>query len=174
MADQIEIDVWQGEIADLEVDAIVVPANESLFMTSALAAAVKRRAGVAVEEQAVAQGPVPAGSAIVTAGGALAATFVIHAVAVGHDLRPDRTRLEAAIRAALDAAEALGVRHLAMALLGSDRGVFAPADSATSIAAEVARHEGAASSLESIVLTVHSAHDAATVQAALRARAEAR
>jgi hypothetical protein len=52
--------------------------------------------------------------------------------------------------------------------------VFAPADSATSIAAEVARHEGAASSLESIVLTVHSAHDAATVQAALRARAEAR
>lgn len=174
MADQIEIDVWQGEIADLEVDAIVVPANESLFMTSALAAAVKRRAGVAVEEQAVAQGPVPAGTAVVTPGGALAAAFVIHAVAVGHDLRPDRTQLEAAIRAALDAAETLGVRYLAMALLGSDRGVFLPADSATSIAAEIARRDGRASSLESIVLTVHSASDAATVLAALRARAEAR
>jgi O-acetyl-ADP-ribose deacetylase (regulator of RNase III) len=174
MADQIEIDVWQGEIADLEVDAIVVPANESLFMTSALAAAVKRRAGVAVEEQAVAQGPVPAGSAVVTQGGALAAAFVIHAVAVGHDLRPDLTRLESAIRAALDAAETLGVRHLAMALLGSDRGVFAPADSAKRIAAEVALREGTASSLESIVLTVRSASDAATVLAALRARAEAR
>ena len=28
-----EIDVWQGDISELEVDAIIVPANESLFMT---------------------------------------------------------------------------------------------------------------------------------------------
>ena len=34
MAVPIEIDVWQGEIAELEVDAIIVPANESLFMTN--------------------------------------------------------------------------------------------------------------------------------------------
>jgi O-acetyl-ADP-ribose deacetylase (regulator of RNase III) len=34
MAIPIEIDVWQGEIAELEVDAILVPANESLFMTT--------------------------------------------------------------------------------------------------------------------------------------------
>ena len=41
MAVPIEIDVWQGGVADLEVDAIVVPANESLFMTGA-GGAVKR------------------------------------------------------------------------------------------------------------------------------------
>ena len=58
----IEIDIWQGDIADLEVDAIVVPANESLFMTSGVAAGVKRRAGDSVERDAVAQGPVAPGS----------------------------------------------------------------------------------------------------------------
>ena len=49
MAGPIEIDVWQGEIAELEVDALVVPANESLFMTSRAAASVKRHGGDAIE-----------------------------------------------------------------------------------------------------------------------------
>ena len=61
MAVPIEIDVWQGEIAELEVDAIIVPANESLFMTDPLAQSVKRRAGETVEREAVAQGPVAPG-----------------------------------------------------------------------------------------------------------------
>ena len=45
----IDIEIWRGEIAELEVDAIVVPANESLFMTNPVAAAVKRLAGEEVE-----------------------------------------------------------------------------------------------------------------------------
>ncbi len=57
MAVPIEIDVWQGEIAELEVDAIIVPANESLFMTNPLAQSVKRRAGETVEREAVAAEP---------------------------------------------------------------------------------------------------------------------
>ncbi|MEP6469173.1 MAG: hypothetical protein ABJC24_05330, partial [Chloroflexota bacterium] len=61
----IEIDVWQGDIAELEVDAIIVPANESLFMTNPLARAVKRLAGEAVEREAVQQGPIQPGSAVV-------------------------------------------------------------------------------------------------------------
>ena len=45
MAEPVEIDVWQGEIAELEVDAVVVAASESLFMTAGAATGVKRRAG---------------------------------------------------------------------------------------------------------------------------------
>jgi O-acetyl-ADP-ribose deacetylase (regulator of RNase III) len=59
MAQPIEIDVWQGEIAELEVDAVVVAASESLFMTAGAATAVKRRAGADVERAAVEQGPIP-------------------------------------------------------------------------------------------------------------------
>jgi O-acetyl-ADP-ribose deacetylase (regulator of RNase III) len=168
MADQIEIDVWQGEIADLEVDAIVVPANESLFMTSPLASAVKRRGGASVEQAAVAQGPVRAGSAIVTPGGELAAAYVIHAVAVGHDLKADAARLAAATSAALDAAEELQLRTLAMANLGSDRGVFSAAESAAIILEQIARHAAEGSGLDSIVLTVPNAADRAAVVSAVR------
>ena len=71
----IDIEIWRGEIAELEVDAIVVPANESLFMTNPVAAAVKRLAGEEVERAAVTQGPVAPGTAVVTGGGRLAAPY---------------------------------------------------------------------------------------------------
>ena len=128
-----EIDVWQGEIAELEVDGIIIPANESLFMTAPIAAAVKRVAGDEVERAAVARGPVAPGEVIVTGGGRLAAPYIVHAVAVGHDLRPDRDRLVQALNAALDVASHLALRRLAMAPLGTERGVFPPAEAASII-----------------------------------------
>ena len=101
MTGPIEIDVWQGDIAELEVDALIVGANESLFMTAGAAASVKRRGGSQVERAAVAQGPIAPGHAIVTGGGSLASPYVIHAVAVGHDRIPDPARLRSAVLAAL-------------------------------------------------------------------------
>ena len=130
MGAPIEIEVWQGEISELEVDAIVIPANESLFMTGPIAAAVKRRAGDDVERAAVAQAPVRAGSTVVTAGGRLAAPYLVHAVAVGHDLQPDRSRLREAIDAALAAVEHLGLRRIAVSPLGTERGVFGAQEAA--------------------------------------------
>ena len=93
MAAPVEIDVWQGEIAELEVDALVVGANESLFMTSGAAASVKRHGGEAIERAAIEQGPIEPGRAVATTGGTLAASYVIHAVAVGHDRIADAQRL---------------------------------------------------------------------------------
>jgi O-acetyl-ADP-ribose deacetylase (regulator of RNase III) len=120
----IEIDVWQGEIAELEVDAILVPANESLFMTTPVGRAVRQRAGESVERDAVQQGPVKAGSAVVTGGGDLAAPYVVHVVAVGHDLRADPERLSRALDAALQLTGRLGLRRVAIAPIGTERGVF--------------------------------------------------
>ena len=77
MAEPIEIDVWQGEIAELEVDAVVVAASESLFMTAGAATSVKRRAGAEVERAAVEQGPIAPGTAVATTGGELPAPCVI-------------------------------------------------------------------------------------------------
>ena len=82
MAEPVDIDVWQGEIAELEVDAVIVAASESLFMTAGAATGVKRRAGAEVERAAVEQGPIAPGTAVATYGGDLSAPYVIHAVAV--------------------------------------------------------------------------------------------
>jgi O-acetyl-ADP-ribose deacetylase (regulator of RNase III) len=165
-----EIDVWQGEISDLEVDALIVPANESLFMTGPIARAVKRRAGEEVEREAVAQGPVAPGTVVTTSAGSLAASHVIHAVAVGHELRADAERLRTALDLALATAEDLGLRRVALAPLGVERGVFPPAEVAA-LTVDVLGHHGDLA----VVIATANAGEAGAFRAALDgARAEAR
>ncbi|HET7141190.1 MAG TPA: macro domain-containing protein [Candidatus Limnocylindria bacterium] len=137
MAVPIQIDVWQGEVAELEVDAIIVPATESLFMTSPLARAVKRRAGETVEMEAIRQGPVDAGSAVVTGGGRLATPYLIHAVAVGHELHGDTARLRAALDAAFSMAARLSLTRVAMTPIGLERGAFTPDEAAAELIAVI-------------------------------------
>jgi O-acetyl-ADP-ribose deacetylase (regulator of RNase III) len=165
----IEIDVWQGDVSELEVDAIIVPANESLFMTAPVARAVRRRAGEAVEREAVQQGPVEAGTAVVTSGGALAAPYVIHAVGVGHDLRADPARLQRALDASLSIAERLGLHRLAMSPIGVEHGVFSPEEAAAHLVAVlVSRSETGAALPSSLVLAIGSPIEAAAMRAAIQ------
>lgn len=160
----MEIDVWQGEIAELEVDALVISANESLFMTAGAAASVKRLGGEEIERAAVDQGPVPAGRAVATGAGSLAAGYVIHAVAVGHDRVARAGQLEDAIRAALSFAEPLHLRRVATALLGAEHGAFTVEDAARRLVGTVT---SIGSPLESIVVVTTSAAETRAVSAAL-------
>jgi O-acetyl-ADP-ribose deacetylase (regulator of RNase III) len=169
MSIPIEIDVWQGEIAQLEVDAILIPANESLFMTTPVGRAVKQRSGESVEADAVSQGPVAAGSAVVTGGGRLAAPYVIHVVGVGHDLVASEERLDRAIKAALDQSARLGLRRLATAPIGMERGVFDAERAAAALArALVDRAEHGSALPAGLVVAVGSPGEAAAYRAALQ------
>ena len=80
-----DIALWNGDICDLEVDAIVSPASPNLWMATGVAGAIKRRGGDVIEFAAVRQGPADVGDAIVTSAGSLAARWVIHAVSLDHD-----------------------------------------------------------------------------------------
>jgi O-acetyl-ADP-ribose deacetylase (regulator of RNase III) len=164
----MEIDVWQGEIAELEVDALIVPATESLFMTIPVARAVKRRSGESVERDAVQQGPIEAGSAVVTSGGDLAAPYVIHAVAVGHDHRPDADRVRQAIHAAFEIAARLGLDRLATAPIGLDRGVFSAEEGAGLMAEVLASRSSSGDPLpSSLVVAVINPSEATAYRATL-------
>jgi len=175
MSIPIEIDVWQGEIAELEVDAILVPANESLFMTVPTARAVKQRAGETVESDAVAQAPVAPGTAVVTSGGRLAAPYIVHVVGVGHDLVANDERLRSAIDAAFDQAGRLGLPRLATAPIGTERGVFDPERAAAVLAGViVARAERDAPLPATLVVAVASAAEVAAYRAALQPLGAAR
>jgi O-acetyl-ADP-ribose deacetylase (regulator of RNase III) len=166
MTAPIEIEIWQGEMADLEVDALVVPATESLFMTNPVAASVKRQGGDVVERAAIEQGPIRAGTAIVTTGGGLAAPWVIHAVAVGHDLRADADRLRSGLRAALGLAASLGLRRIAMAPLGIERGVFGVAEAAALTLEELRAYDRGPSGLpQEVVIALAGPREAAVFMA---------
>ncbi|HYM82992.1 MAG TPA: macro domain-containing protein, partial [Candidatus Dormibacteraeota bacterium] len=98
------IELWNGDICDLEVDAIVNPANPSLWMSTGVGGALKRAGGDEIEFAAVRQGPVAVGDAVVTHGGTLAAPLVIHAVSLDRDRRTSAEAIRRAVRSAMERA----------------------------------------------------------------------
>ncbi|HZA83814.1 MAG TPA: macro domain-containing protein, partial [Actinomycetes bacterium] len=95
------VSIERGDITDREVDAIVNAANATLAMGTGVAGAIKRKGGVIVEEEAMRQGPVEVGEAVLTTGGNLPATHVIHAAVMGPDLTTDADKIARATRAVL-------------------------------------------------------------------------
>jgi O-acetyl-ADP-ribose deacetylase (regulator of RNase III) len=70
----------KGDITDLEVDAIVNAANESLKLGGGVAGAISRKGGREIQEECDRIGYCPVGEAVVTRAGKLKAKYVIHAV----------------------------------------------------------------------------------------------
>jgi O-acetyl-ADP-ribose deacetylase (regulator of RNase III) len=134
------IELWNGDICDLEVDAIVNAANLSLWMATGVGGAIKRAGGEAIEFEAVRQAPVALGDAIVTTGGTLPARAVIHAVSLDHARRTSAVVIEAAVRSALARAREINAASVAFPALGTGVGGF-PLDEAARITVRTVREE---------------------------------
>ncbi|MFL5869759.1 MAG: macro domain-containing protein [Solirubrobacterales bacterium] len=134
------IELWNGDICDLEVDAIVNAANLSLWMSTGVGGAIKRAGGDEIEFAAVRQGPVPLGSAVVTPAGRLAARAVIHAVSLDRDRRTSGEIIEAAVRSAMSRAREIEASSIAFPAMGTGVGGF-PLDEAARITLETLRDE---------------------------------
>ncbi len=124
------IEVWNGDICDLEVDAIVSPAATSLWMSTGIAGEIKRAGGDAIEFAALRQAPVQLGDAIVTPAGRLAAKVVIHAVSLERDRRTNAEAIDRAARNAMARVRELGLSSVAFPALGTGIGGFPMTDAA--------------------------------------------
>lgn len=82
--DDLKLEVLQGDITKIKVDAIANAANSSLLGGGGVDGAIHRAGGPAILEACKAirarQGECPAGEAVVTTGGNLPARYVIHTV----------------------------------------------------------------------------------------------
>ena len=134
------IELWNGDICDLEVDAIVSPAATSLWMSTGIAGELKRAGGDAIEFAALRQAPVSIGDAIVTPAGKLAAKVVIHAVSLERDRRTSGPALDRAARSAMARVRELNLSSVAVPALGTGVGGF-PLDEAARIAVSAVRDE---------------------------------
>lgn len=167
------IELWNGDICDLEVDAIVNAANLSLWMSTGVGGAIKRAGGDAIEFAAVRQAPVALGGAVVTPGGKLAARLVIHAVSLDRDRRTSAATIDAATRSAFARAREAGVQSVAFPALGTGVGGF-PLDEAAEVMVRAIRDEVANSpTIEHVVLAMRGAAAYQAFQAALAATAPA-
>lgn len=148
------LEAVQGDITRLDVDAITNAANDHLWMGAGVAGAIKRAGGAAIEREAVALGPIPVGSAVVTGAGDLRARHVVHAAVMGQDLRTDLPTVAATTRSVLELAAGMRLGSLAMPLLGTGVGGLSLEDVASTMARQVAAHASLGSGSPSRVLLV--------------------
>jgi O-acetyl-ADP-ribose deacetylase (regulator of RNase III) len=148
----MRLEVVEGDIAALEVDAVANAANDRLWMGAGVAGALKRTGGDEIEREAVALGPIPLGTAVATGAGRLPARWVLHGAVMGQDLRTDGGLVRRTTAACLRLADELGARSLALPAFGTGVGGF-PLDECARIMVEEARaHE--ARTLERVVFAV--------------------
>ncbi len=74
------IELVQGDITEMETDAIVNAANAHLVLGGGVAGAIRRKGGPAIQEECNRIGGTHVGGAVITTAGSLKAKHVIHAV----------------------------------------------------------------------------------------------
>jgi O-acetyl-ADP-ribose deacetylase (regulator of RNase III) len=134
----VKLEVVEGDIAALEVDAVANAANDHLWMGAGVAGALKRAGGAEIEREAIAKGPIERGTAVETTAGRLPARYVIHGAVMGEDLRTDADLVRRTTRSCLELADELGCRSLALPAFGTGVGGF-PLDECARIMVDEAR-----------------------------------
>ena len=115
----------QGDIAEVDVDAVVNPADATSRGIGQKGGKARRprrlveRAGEEVESEAVARGPVHIGEAMLTTGGRLRCKYVIHAPMGGRSDSLDPEFVKQSTLAALRCAAGSGLRSVAIPALPS-------------------------------------------------------
>ncbi len=120
-----QLEVWQGDITRLYVDAIVNPANSLMIMGGGVAGAIRRAGGDEIEVEARRYAPVPVGKAVVTSAGRLQSRirYVIHAPTMERPaMRTTREKVRRATRAAIEAALEKNVGSVALPAMGAGVG----------------------------------------------------
>jgi O-acetyl-ADP-ribose deacetylase (regulator of RNase III) len=148
----VQLEVVEGDIAELEVDAIANAANNGLWMGGGVAGAIKRAGGEEIEAEAMAQAPVEIGDAVTTGGGNLHARHVIHGAVMGQDLRTDANAVARTTTRVLQVADELGARSLGLPAFGTGVGGFPLDECARVMVREVRAYEPR--NLERIVFAV--------------------
>src|SRR5258708_26004318 len=77
-----KIVLMQGDLTEMNVDAIVNAANNDLQLGGGVAGAIRRKGGEAIQRECDAIGSIPIGGAAIPSGGKLRARFVIHAASM--------------------------------------------------------------------------------------------
>ena len=152
----------QGDIATFHGDVIVNAANNHLQLGAGVAGAIRRRGGESIQQECNeyirVHGAINVGDAVATRAGDLAARWIIHAAAMG-DSPASSASIDNATRRALEIANELGARSMALPVLGSGVGGFPFRAAATIMIAAIRAHRAAHGEPEDVVLYGFTASD---------------
>ena len=146
-----KLEVIDGDVTKLEVDAIANAANTQLRHGGGVAAAISRAGGPAVQRESDEKAPIGLGEAVETSAGDMPARYVIHAATMELGGPTSAEIIEKATGSTVRKAEELDCRSLALVAFGTGVGGF-PLDEAARIMVRAAREHGGG--LERIVFAV--------------------
>ena len=116
------IKLIQGDLTELDVDAIVNAANAQLILGGGVAGAIRSKGGPTIQEECNRIGGTTVGGAVVTGGGNLKARHVIHAVGPRYGEGDEDNKLRQATLNSLRRATENGMTSIAFPAIST--GIF--------------------------------------------------
>ncbi|MFL5860775.1 MAG: macro domain-containing protein [Solirubrobacteraceae bacterium] len=163
------VEVIDGDITSLDVDAIANAANTRLWHGGGVAGAIARAGGPAIQSESNEKAPIGLGEAVHTSGGAMPCRWVIHAATMELGGPTSADIIRRSTQSTLSYADELGARSLALVAFGTGVGGFSVEDAARIEAEAVRAHVDAGSGLERVVFAVRGGAAAAAFKAAVSA-----
>lgn len=146
-----QIVIQQGDLTEMDVDAIVNAANNDLVMGAGVAGAIARKGGGSIQGECDKIGSIPVGYAAITGAGKLKARYVIHAASMGlGGVRTTEKSLRTSTAHALRLASERQLKSVAFPAVGTGVSGFPMEECAKIMLAEAAKHLREKSSLKKI------------------------
>ncbi|MGH9793952.1 MAG: macro domain-containing protein [Candidatus Acidiferrales bacterium] len=145
-----KVELKQGDLTEMDCDAIVNAANNDLKLGGGVAGAIRRKGGEQIQRECDAIGSIPVGGAAITSGGNLKARWVIHAASMQLGGTTTAKALRRSTAHALRIAAERGLKSIAFPAVGTGIAGFPMKECAEIMLREVVEHLRSASTLEKV------------------------
>jgi O-acetyl-ADP-ribose deacetylase len=143
--------IEQGDITEMDVDAIVNAANNDLLLGAGVAGAIARKGGESIQKECKEIGSIPVGFAAITGGGKLRARHVIHAASMGlGGVRTTAKSLQTSTAHSLRLAAERNLKTIAFPAVGTGVSGFPIEQCAEIMLREAAQHLNRESSIQTV------------------------
>jgi O-acetyl-ADP-ribose deacetylase (regulator of RNase III) len=145
------IQIHQGDLTEMDVDAIVNAANNDLILGAGVAGAIARKGGDSIQRECDEIGSIPVGYAAITGGGKLKARHVIHAASMSlGGMRTTAKALRTSTLHSLRLAAERNLKSIAFPAVGTGVSGFPMDECAQIMLAEALQHLKSETSIETI------------------------
>jgi O-acetyl-ADP-ribose deacetylase (regulator of RNase III) len=150
--------IQQGDITEMDVDAIVNAANNDLILGAGVAGAIYRKGGDTIQQECNEIGSIPVGYAAITGAGKLKSRYVIHAASMGlGGVRTTARSLRTSTAHSLRIAAERKLQSIAFPAVGTGVSGFPLDECAHIMLSETIEHLKGESSLESVYFVLFDA-----------------
>ena len=116
------LELAEGDITELDTDAIINAANSSLILGAGVSGAIRAKGGPSIQQECDEIGGCPVGGAVITGAGNLKARHVIHAVGPRKGEGDEEEKLRNATLNSLKVADENGLKSIGFPAIST--GVF--------------------------------------------------